>query len=490
MKNFLKTRGFGLHGQTKARLFGLLVSMSLAATFSSVAQAATPAAGTTIGNQASVTYTDSSSLQQVATSNLVQTTVAQVGSLALTNGNSKTVAAGQTAYMPHTLTNTGNGTDSFTIQATGTAFTKVEIFADADGDGLPDNTTPLCSSSGAPLCTAGFSTSVAGGGTFKYVVALTVSGSAPAGLITPSATTTATAGTPALYLTSTASNTDAVTVTSAAAFQVNKSIAAPAAATGITPLTGVTSWPAAVSSTLPSGSTCLVTLAGANAPALGCVYTTYTLRYQNNGGSPGNIYLKDVIGTGSTSGLTYVPGSAKWSSGNAALTDAAGSETASGIDFQAVSGTIEAVVSSVGPNVSGSISFIVLVNSNAALGTGTTSNAAAYSDTGCASTTVAGCSASSTVNSNSTVITILQSFGVVANTVTGSASTAAVDKIKKIASAAPGTQVSFPNVIWNTGSGTDTFNLSTSALTINGIAVTPTLFAADGATPLRLHVCC
>lgn len=79
------------------------------------AMAAMPPAGAIIGNQASVTYTDASSQTKTATSNLVETTVLQVGSLTLDADNTKTASIGNTVYMPHTLTNTGNGSDTFTL---------------------------------------------------------------------------------------------------------------------------------------------------------------------------------------------------------------------------------------------------------------------------------------------------------------------------------------------------------------------------------------
>src|SRR5947207_10038955 len=73
------------------------------------------AAGTSIGNQASATYTDSSSTSRTATSNVVTTIVQQVASLTLTANGSKTASPGSPVFYPHTLTNTGNGSDSFTL---------------------------------------------------------------------------------------------------------------------------------------------------------------------------------------------------------------------------------------------------------------------------------------------------------------------------------------------------------------------------------------
>ena len=57
---------------------------------SSSVLAAPPPANTVIGNQASATYSDSAGTTQLATSNLVQTTVQQVGSFTLDTVNQVT----------------------------------------------------------------------------------------------------------------------------------------------------------------------------------------------------------------------------------------------------------------------------------------------------------------------------------------------------------------------------------------------------------------
>src|SRR5689334_16081548 len=106
----------------------------------------TPSAGTKIGNQASATYTDASNVGRTATSNAVYTVVQQVASLQLASTQGKTGAPGTQVAYPHTLTNTGNGTDTFTLAvAAGSGFTHtgIAIYADTNGDGVPDNTTNL-----------------------------------------------------------------------------------------------------------------------------------------------------------------------------------------------------------------------------------------------------------------------------------------------------------------------------------------------------------
>src|SRR5262245_6234432 len=105
----------GLSGPARAALV-LFIFMATVLMVSPRAFAAAPA-GTPIGNQASATYTDASAVSRTVTSNSVVTVVQQVASLSLTANNSKTGAIGGQQYFPHTLTNTGNGADTFTLAA-------------------------------------------------------------------------------------------------------------------------------------------------------------------------------------------------------------------------------------------------------------------------------------------------------------------------------------------------------------------------------------
>ena len=82
---------------------------------SSQAMAATPVAGTNISNVATASYTDNTGTTRTVTSNEVKTVVAQVGSFTLVQDRSVTTVPNGQATMSHILTNTGNGTDTFTI---------------------------------------------------------------------------------------------------------------------------------------------------------------------------------------------------------------------------------------------------------------------------------------------------------------------------------------------------------------------------------------
>ena len=111
---------------------------------------AAPAAGTVIGNQASATYTDGTNVQRLATSNVVQTTVSQKASLTLTPTNSLPGVSSSPVVFAHTLTNTGNGSDTFNLSGADQAgdtfnFVLVTFFADTNGDGVADNATAITS---------------------------------------------------------------------------------------------------------------------------------------------------------------------------------------------------------------------------------------------------------------------------------------------------------------------------------------------------------
>ncbi|MEJ1167926.1 beta strand repeat-containing protein [Variovorax sp. CCNWLW235] len=464
---------------------------------SSSALAAPPPANTVIGNQASATYSDSSGTTQLATSNLVQTTVQQVGSFTLdtfnqvttTIVNTKLGAAGSVVYAPHILTNTGNGSDTFTItvDADNDAFSKVEVYPDANGDGMPDSTTPLCTAAPAAVCSVPAQTVPGNNGTFQFVVAYTIPGTATTPT-TPfdTATITATPGTPALY---TAPNTaaadkDQVNLTTQAAFGATKSIGVPAVAAP-----PGAAWPLASTGGPRSSSASCSTIWGAGiASSDTCKYTVYTLTFNNTGGAPGKFALSDTL----PSGFTYVAGSAVWSSApGVALGDGAAGDPA-GMAFQVAGNTLNVVIDSLGQNVTQTISFVVLVNNTAVVGTSTTTNVAQYNPTDSpnADVTAIGTLGSTT---NPAAYTVVASYGLVVGTNPSTAATA-VDTVAGTPngtaadtttqpSVVAGGSVKFPQTVFNTGSGVDSINLSIA----NGsfpAGTTFLLFAADGVTPL------
>ncbi|MDI3381560.1 beta strand repeat-containing protein [Xenophilus aerolatus] len=465
---------------------------------SSAAFAVAPPANTVIGNQASASYADSTGTTQIATSNLVQTTVQQVGSFTLdsvnqpttTVVNTKTGAAATVVYAPHILTNTGNGSDTFTISVTddNNRFAKIEVYADANGDGVPDSTTPLCSAVPAAVCNVPAQTVAGSNGTFPFVVAYTIPSTAT-GTTPPfdTATILATPGTPALYTApnTSASDKDQVNLTTVAAFNVTKTIGAPAVAAP-----GGGAWPTASTGGPRSatGVTCATTWVPGLASTANCYYTVYTLTFNNTGAQAGTFALSDTL----PSGFTYLPGSAVWSNApGLALGDGAGGDQP-GIDFAVSGQTLNAVVASLAPNSTQTLSFVVTVNSSAAIGTSTTTNVAQYNptDAGNVTSTAIG-TVGSTTNPASYTVTATYSIAVGAN---GSTAVSAKDgtpgtpnstpaDLTTQPSVVPGGGVKFPQTVFNAGSGTDTVNLTTGSSTFPA-GTTFQLFAADGVTPL------
>lgn len=317
--------------------------------------AAAPAAGTVIGNQATATYLDSTGTQRTAASNLVQTTVSQVKSFTLTANGAKTGTPGQTVYFPHTITNTGNGTDTYalgTLVAGGTVTqTGLTYYVDANGDGVPDNFTAITSSP-----------QLAAGDQFNFVVAAAIPAGASAG----------TTGTVTVPVTDTgsnsASNTDTTTVQSSV-LNVTKALSANSGAS-------------------PSAAPITVTLSYSNA---GTAAAT-------------TLIITDVL----PSGMTYVAASGRWSgSGSTVLTDAAVGDPA-GINYDAATtpGTVVATVSNVAAGTSGTVTFQVNINSG--LTPTTPSNQAATTNTATFKTD----QQTTATSTNSAVYRVLQSVTV------------------------------------------------------------------------------
>ena len=421
----------------------LALAFAFAAVFTSGANAAPPPANSVIGNQATATYQDSGGTSRTATSNLVQTTVAQVYSHTLTASQSRIVAPGGTVYFPHTLTNTGNGTDTYTIGAVdpagGNTFSSLAIYADANGDGVPDNSTPITTTG-----------TLAANGVFSFVVAATVPGSATTGAfesVTVNSTGNAadTANSPAAAGT----NTDAVVVSTNAVINVVKSLS-------------IISGPA------PSVSTIRVTLTYTNTGAATATGVTFVDHIGGSGTVGSTAY--------NTSGMSYVAASGLWSGSGSALTDAAGGDPA-GIAYEfTATNRVTATVASVAPGASGTVSFSINVLGSATAGIGSTSNVAsfAYND---------GVGAIAAAPSNVASYTVAASVSVNATDVGSTTDSDGANDFVNVVSALQGTVVQFHNVIQNTGSGTDTINITLPANTFPA-GTTFALYNSTNSAPL------
>lgn len=390
------------------------------------AQAQTAPANATIGNQASATYTDGSNVTRTATSNTVVTTVLQVPALTLTAPNTKVANPGSPVYYPHTVTNTGNGPDSYNLAATNNAagdqfdLTGLNVYADADGNGVPDSTTPLTAT---PTLAAGES--------FRFVVSGTIPATATSGQGS-NVTVTATSTT---LNTTTQTNLDRVVVTNNAAVEVVKSIST-------------------------------------NAGPAGTANVTYTLTYRNTGNATATaLVITDQI----PANLAYVANSGTWTKSATALTDAAGGDASAPdgttINYTATNtggtngrGTVTANIGSVVAQSSGAISF--RVNVDAAIAPQIINNQATfnYNDS----------VAAQTGNSNTVPFTVTTSAGVTL----GNDSQGPVNS---------GAAVKFTDALANTGNATDTFNLTidpTGGTNTFPAGTTFKFFKPDGATPL------
>lgn len=423
----------------KRLALGLATFATSAFVASSLAIAAPPA-GTPIGNQAAATYTDASAVTRTATSNTVTTIVQQVAALTLTNTQTKVGTAGSPVTFSHTLTNTGNGTDTFTVgvaNTSGLTLASLVVYPDANCDGVADNTTAITTV--GPL---------AAGANYCVVVQGTVPGSATSGQ-TSSVTLTATSQFTSAV---TVNNVDTVNVTGNAVVNVSKGIS------------------------LPSGN-----------PGSGPY--TYTLTYSNTGNATAtSVVLADVI----PAGMTYVAGSARWSgSGVTALTDGAAPADPAGITYDmgvTTVGALTAVIASVPAANSGTLTFQVNVAANAAPTTINNTAKLCYNDgvaqvpLGCtpANTTTTGSS------SNTVPFAVNQIAAVNGN---GSATDSAVaTDPAAIASATQGSTVAFNNYVWNRGNGPDSFDMTIPTVGGPGnnfpAGTTFQLFKSNGTTPL------
>ncbi len=148
------------------------------------------------------------------------------------------------------------------------------------------------------------------------------------------------------------------------------------------------------------------------------------------------------------------------------------------------------------PNSTGSISFDVLVLNTAKVGTSTTTNTAKFEVTSSTPSTTPGVPTSNS-NPASYIVGLGQKYDVVANdgtNVSGTPTdgnnaiptTTSAEDLVVVSTASAGQTITFDNVIWNKGDGTDTFDVQLRPDVFNSFPVGTSfqLFKDDGVNPL------
>jgi trimeric autotransporter adhesin len=327
---------------------------------------------------------------------------------------------------PHTYTNTGNGSDTVTITlGSATAnFTLSAIYMDANGDGVPDNTTNI----------AGNTFTLAANQVLKVVVVGTLSTSAVVGTAETIKLTAVSGG---AGVVGGNPNTDSIMPTKNAAIAVTKSMSA---SSGV----------------------------GGNVVGV-------TLTYTNTGNATATaVVIADPLGsTGiQATSTTFVYQAPSGKLNGATLTDGSGG-------WIVASNTPTLTIASVAPGVTGTITFNVTVGASAAIG-GTINNTAnfMYNDS------VSQIPGAGTINTNTVPFTIQQNAAVTwtAGDAGFTAGNPATDNLGA-QTYNQGGVITFTDTVTNSGNGFDTLNI-----TYNGSTFPPgttfQFFRSDGLTPL------
>ena len=395
------------------------------------AHAAAPAAGVNISNIASATYTDPTGATRTSTSNEVKTTVLQVASFTLVADRTTNSTPNGQVRLAHTLTNTGNGTDSFTLNVANVGgddfqFATIQIFRDANNDGVPDNSTNLALAGQTIQLAAGEAT-----GLIIQTVTPSTATANQTGQLTISATSV-------FDNTQTDDNTDTVTVK-----QVKVEVTKAASVNVVNPNDTV----------------------------------EYTLTYRNTGNEAAiNFAIEDIL----PANVTYVPKSA--TNNGVALTDGT---DADGYAFNVAGRTATFTIASLPVNTTGTVKFRVTVNTGAPAGAITNVATYAYDPDGPGPDPVGPSEPTnpSTVNVQATFLGAIND-----------SSTSNYNDNEGLTDADPATDdliettidqgetAVFTTYVWNRGNSTETFDLTANSALPPGSSVQ--FFKADGVTPL------
>jgi len=426
-----------------AFVLALLTILSAA----NVALAAT-AAGSVIRNQASATYKTDDGIERFATSNVVETVVRQVAGFQIFQTQTDYTNAGGQLVFPHLINNIGNGPDSIILTAEQFVsddfnFLSVEIFADADHDGKPDNLTPISSTPELLPNEA-----------YTIVAIVNVPNDIEAGKVGK----VRIRGRSTLDNTVTKSNVNTAIVKTGAIISISKKMS--------------------------------ITEGDASSGTF-----TITLNYRNDGTSTATDFvLMDPLPID----MTYVPDSGRWSdTESTVLTDSNPTDVQLGdttsiiycayvpscIDLPEsvrdgdtlVSNQVTAIIADVPPGRSGTLTFQARIRPNRAAKTVQNVAEFEYKD---------GATDIARAFSNFASFKIASTRNVVANGSAVDSANATAEPVNVI-TASQGSTVSFANYIWNSGNDTDRFDLVIDTAGSNFPPGTVfQLFREDGATPL------
>lgn len=299
---------------------------------------------------------EGSTVVQVARSNLVQTTVIPVYNLSLKDNRTEYVRPGQAVYYHHVLTNTGNERDLYNLvssQIAGGSFnhSNIEIYLDADRNGVADSNTPISQYG------------LNAGETVALIIKAIIPSTAAVNSTSQIQLTATSTQQPSL----TQNNIDTSRITDQAVLNLTKSFD---------------------KTTVVNGD-----------------IVTVRLTYFNNGNTSGVVNISDLL---DTTQLTYVTGNENWN--GQALNAASNNDDPTGINYylDADGKTIRAQITNVPANAQGYIEFRVRVARTAP---GEIPNFANmdYDHDGLSTT------ANLTTQSNTAVLNIKPIYGVVIN---------------------------------------------------------------------------
>lgn len=432
----------------RARIYQSLLA-SLLTLLSGELLAAGVAAGTQLQNQAAAVYQvclDEAcvelSEERRVTSNLVETLIQQVPGLSLINDQTVPANAGGSVEFAHVLSNTGNGDDRYQLclENVDADYSSWAVYPDLNLDGVADAASPWFDSSDPDACWDSLTALLAADESLGFVIQASVVGlpilSAPS--LDVRATSDFDSG-------ETESNTDTAELVVGPVISVQKIISENEGRS-------------------PSGS------------------YRISLVYNNTGAENAtNIVIEDVLPVssvaGTAAGMTYVAGSGRWSvTSSTVMTDAEGDsqgagpsiewcayDTAALLDLDCQD-RVKVRISELAPGAQASVSFDITVDAGIDAGDSlrNTANYSYQNATGLISYGFLSPYDSNTVSF--LIVDTAENPAVVANRRSNNSTVGVNDSsnnnnIVRVGPLPQGSRVHFNNYIWNTGDGTDTFDI-------------------------------